>query len=55
MDSTNWGNGIVSSRTFGGYHSIHLSYGRDPLILQEFPAPGRPSRKGAWGENWVKA
>ena len=28
---------LPSIRTFGGYHSIHLSYGRDVLILQEVP------------------
>jgi hypothetical protein len=29
MDSMDWGDGIASRRTFGGCHSIHLSYGRD--------------------------
>jgi hypothetical protein len=32
MDSMDWGDGIASRRTFGGCHSIHLSYGRDVLI-----------------------
>jgi len=40
MDSTNWGDGMASIRTFGGCHSIHLSYGRDALILQEYPHDG---------------
>jgi hypothetical protein len=34
MDSTNWDDEIASRRTFGGCHSIHLSYGRDVLILR---------------------
>ena len=40
MDSMNWGDGMASSRTFGGCHSIHLSYGRTRLISQEYPHDG---------------
>ena len=40
MDSTNWGDGMASRRSFGGCHSIHLSYGRTKLILQEYPQDG---------------
>jgi hypothetical protein len=30
----------ATKRPFGGCHSIHLSYGRTPLILQEYPHDG---------------
>src|SRR6185437_13821964 len=39
--------------SFGGCHSIHLSYGRDVLILQEVPFTrhfgGRQAGSGEWG------
>ena len=50
MDSMNWGDGIASRRTFGGCHSIHLSYGRDALILQEYPHDGVIVWTVTWGE-----
>ena len=31
---------LTCTRTFGGCHSIQLSYGRDALILQEHPHDG---------------
>jgi hypothetical protein len=54
MDSTNWGDGIASSRTFGGCHSIHLSYGRTNLILQEIPHDRESFGRYGWGREWVR-
>src|SRR5882762_3532335 len=36
--------------SFGGCHSIHLSYGRTPLILQEYPHDGVIVWMLRWGE-----